>query len=87
MLVLDLGFEAVVAPFDNVDTEDVERIPPMWKQAIDDALERARLSRIELLERLEDLEGQIEELEATADDPGAKKKERREAEERLGQAR
>ncbi len=89
VLVLDLGFDAVVVPMDNVKTENMHRIPDIWKQSIDDALKSAKLTRTEAIEKLSALDKEIAALEAKAKDPDVRKQARKaaakEADEKKGE--
>ncbi len=91
VMVLDLGFDALVVPFDEIETENMARAPDIWKQAIDVTLKNAKLSREEALVQLKQLEAEIAALEKRARDPGVKKKVREgaraRAEERLAEKR
>ena len=81
VMVLDLGFDALVVPFDGIKTENMDRAPDIWKQAIDDTLRNIKLSRDEALKRLQALEREIQEHDTAATNPDLKKKAQKKARE------
>lgn len=79
VMVLDLVVDSVVLPLDNVKTEDVRRIPPIWSQAIDDALrsvagelekkrQEARAQSVQLEARVAELDNELSKLRPRQND-------------------
>jgi len=83
VLVLDVGFHALAVPMDNVKTEDMVRIPPIWKQSIDNALANVRITRQQLIDDLNTINREISELKSKAEDRKARRSERKRANEQL----
>ena len=67
VMVLDLGFDALVAPMDKVDTDNLARIPFIWDQMMEEALRDAVRKRTEQLEKVKALRTEISVLERAYD--------------------
>lgn len=62
VMVLDFGFDAIVAPMDNVTTENINRIPVLWKQGIDEGIAKAQRDRKVLIDELEEVQTEKQTL-------------------------
>ena len=79
VMVLDLGFDAVVVPMDYVDTDEMDTVPPYWKQSVNKALSEAKLILKDAIAKLTALDQQIASKEATANNRDIKPKVRKKA--------
>ena len=76
IMVLDVGFAALAMPFDNIQTENMERLPHIWKQSMEDALREAKISRTDMLGNLSAIEEEIRALEQAKNNERDRRKKR-----------